>query len=489
LLAVRKEFYYASDSGFLIRTGEYIYHNLKIPDRDFFSHTFNGRPWLLDRWAPCLFFFLLYHFLGISGAILVKAGIVTAGFFILMIILLREKRDPLIVFAAVLLGAVASRGRFELRPQVISMLIFALQIYLTEQYLANRGRRSILVKLVILLAVWANLHSEWAYGIFYLALVLAVEVGEGIYAGIRGKATDRVRWRDSLPLFYALLVSIILSFFTVYLINPNGFEVLLLPFRMAQSQIWSQTVQELMPIYFSPGNTISFYFYAGVLILGIGLGCRKIVPRDVVILLFFGVLTILHRRVLQVFVFITLPLQVRYWDYALSSFRDRIGRRFREPRKFFFASRVVLQLGLALSAGLIISSGVINDVEERFGLGFDDRFYPEKAFRYIQENNLSGNYFNDADAGGEMILFLYPQVRIFIDGRFMDLYDDSFYQESYLRISSGFPGWERQLDMYQVDYVLVRSIYDFGLRPVIERNRRWKKIYDDGDTWIYGRSN
>ena len=479
LFAVRKEFIHATDSGFLIKTGEYIYQNLKIPDRDFFSHTFNGHPWLLDRWAPCLFFFLLYHFLGISGAILVKAGIVAAGFLVLMVMLLQEKRDPLIIFAALILGAYVSRGRFLLRPQVISMLIFAFQIYLTEQYLRNRGDRRTLIKLLILLVVWANLHSEWAYGIIYLFSLCFTEIGNGIYQSCRVKTAGENETKESLPLLYLLLAGIGLSVFTVQLANPNGSAVLLLPFRMAQNRFWDQAIFELMPVFPYP----DFYVYCGVLFLGLILSYRKVEPRDLALFLVFGVMVALHRRVIHAFVLLTIPMMVRSWDQTLAEFRERVGK----PGGILSSAGMFGRLGLPAGVSLLILFGIINQPGKVFGLGFHKNSYPADIFNCIQEKKLSGNYFNYADWGGAMILFLYPQVRVFIDGRYQDLYDDEFYRNTYLHIVSGFPDWENQIEIHGVEYILINSIRSPRLKENLENNRRWKLICTGDNAWLYGK--
>lgn len=93
LLAVRKEFRFATDAGFLIRTGQEIVETGRIPARDPFSHTFPGRTWNLDRWAPCVFSCLLYRGFGIAGAILIKALLVAGGFLLLGIMLLRDRKS------------------------------------------------------------------------------------------------------------------------------------------------------------------------------------------------------------------------------------------------------------------------------------------------------------------------------------------------------------------------------------------------------------
>lgn len=131
---------------------------------------------------------------------------------------------------------------------------------------------------------------------------------------------------------------------------------------------------------------------------------------------------------------------------------------------------------------------VFNEPGGKFGLGFDENSSPVQAFQYIKEKNLQGNYFNSPPLGGAMILFLYTQVRVFIDGRYLDLYSDGFYRNEYFHVASGFPDWENKLNIYQVDYVLFDPFLYPKLALVISGNPRWKLIYHDENTLIYGRN-
>jgi hypothetical protein len=71
----------------------------------------------------------------------------------------------------------------------------------------------------------------------------------------------------------------------------------------------------------------------------------------------------------------------------------------------------------------------------------------------------------------------------------MDLYDDRFYRSSYSHILYGLGDWEELMDNYQVDYTLIRKVANFGLKSVMDGSKRWKLIYNDEESWIYGRNN
>ncbi|HET6220743.1 MAG TPA: hypothetical protein VFE11_01205, partial [Dongiaceae bacterium] len=74
------------------------------------------------------------------------------------------------------------------------------------------------------------------------------------------------------------------------------------------------------------------------------------------------------------------------------------------------------------------------------------------AVQFILDNGITGRMFNSYGFGGYLIHRLYPQQRVFIDGR-ADMYGDAFVNE-YINISEGQPRWAQLFDKYQIDYVV-----------------------------------
>ncbi|MDD5225321.1 MAG: hypothetical protein PHE84_15160 [bacterium] len=488
LLAIRKEFCSATDSGFLISAGREIWNQGKIIDRDYFSCTFGGHPWLLDRWAPCLFYYLVYQWGGIAGAILAKAALIAAGFFLIGMMLLRERREPLLVFSALALGALVTWDRFDVRPQVVSMLVFAGQIYLTQVYAADRKNRLALLGLFFLLVLWANLHSEWVYGEIYFGLFCLAEAAEAARQRLGKIPPAANRPRELVIIFSVYFLSIFFSVLTVDLINPSGWRVLTLPFLMGQNQYWHRIIIEFKTIYAPPFTGIILLVYAGLLGLGLALNWKKVSIREILFALFFALLLLKFRRTLHVFVLVTLPILVRQWDSFLV--KIRAGRKNRPAglRRSAAFARAGGWMGLTLVMVLILCLLIFKDPAGRFGLGFHQRLYPARAFDFIRDQGLHGNIFSQVDLGGALILFFYPQLKVFIDGRFLDLYDDRFFRKVYLHIAAGMPDWESLLNEYNVDYVLIDRWTALPLRDRIRQSRNWTAIYDGEDAVIFRNS-
>jgi hypothetical protein len=83
------------------------------------------------------------------------------------------------------------------------------------------------------------------------------------------------------------------------------------------------------------------------------------------------------------------------------------------------------------------------------------RTYPAGAVEYIRTHQLDGNLFHAYDWGGYLIYQLYPEQRVFVDGR-ADPYGDEL-MERYMEVALLRPGWRQVLDDYDVRLVLVEK--------------------------------
>ncbi|HIK10948.1 MAG TPA: hypothetical protein IGS52_11875, partial [Oscillatoriaceae cyanobacterium M33_DOE_052] len=78
---------------------------------------------------------------------------------------------------------------------------------------------------------------------------------------------------------------------------------------------------------------------------------------------------------------------------------------------------------------------------------------PLGAVRYLREQRPAGPMFNSYNWGGYLIWALYPDYRVFVDGR-TDLYDDAFLRD-YLKVALVRPGWEAVVERYDVRLIVI----------------------------------
>jgi hypothetical protein len=94
----------------------------------------------------------------------------------------RRTADLRLVAGAVLVGYMASALLFAARPQMFSVLLFAIELYLLE---VARTRPKVLLWIPLLMLLWANLHGAFVVGLG----LLAVEVVAAAWCGDRRSAT------------------------------------------------------------------------------------------------------------------------------------------------------------------------------------------------------------------------------------------------------------------------------------------------------------
>ena len=151
-----------------VRFGLDILAEGAIPREDPYSFT-SDRPWVNHEWLSEVTMAGAYRAGGPAGLLALKWLMTAATFMLVWRTVQRAGvRRP---FAAVLL-LLAALGAFGLimtvRPQLFSMLLFALELAILNE--AGRGRNRALLWTPLVFAVWANVHGGWMVGLGVLGL-------------------------------------------------------------------------------------------------------------------------------------------------------------------------------------------------------------------------------------------------------------------------------------------------------------------------------
>jgi len=108
---------------------------------------------------------------------------------------------------------------------------------------------------------------------------------------------------------------------------------------------------------------------------------------------------------------------------------------------------------------------------------------PRAAVEFIKAEHLPEPIYNWYNWGGYLIWKLYPDYRVYIDGR-ADMYGDAFLTE-FLGTYFGTSDWERSLDRFQVRTVVVPP--DSALASLLRQTPRWTKMFEDHQAVIFTR--
>jgi tetratricopeptide (TPR) repeat protein len=149
-------------------------------------------------------------------------------------------------------------------------------------------------------------------------------------------------------------------------------------------------------------------------------------------------------------------------------------------------------------AGLLLMLATANTARSsysyRFGTGVHEGMLPMNAANFIHENKIAGRMFNSYAAGGYLIWRLWPEHKVFIDGR-EDVYIDSGVLHDYVHCFDSQFNWQNLVSKYGIDYAIVRYPEQAPARPessldvlAFPRNE-WGLVYFDDVVAVYIRRN
>lgn len=439
-----------------LRTGQYIFETRGIPHQDIFSYTASDHRWITHEWLTEVILYLIYYASGQGGLILTFAAIITIAFGALY---LRCPGRPYLASFVVIWAAITSAVTWGVRPQMISLLLSSTFLYVLHLY--KRGRKKLIWLMPPLMVLWANLHGSFLLGLVFPT----VYVLGGVIANLSGSGDEQdLQWGDIRLLLVATLISA-----AVTVVNPNGVQLLLYPF----GTLGSPAMQAYIMEWFSPDfHQIQFQPLAlFILLTMVALALSRHSPSvtDFLFLVGFGYASLRSARNIPFFVLTAAPV--------LSSQLLDIWQRSHWSKRF--TTSVQQTDALYLVANWLLLSAVILGGAIKVGLVLQDNadaqqhVFPVDAVDFMLEQRIEGNIYNLYHWGGYLIWRLYPEHKVFIDGR-ADVYGDTFIDE-YLQVYQLRENWQEPLHTYDVNVVILDA--DSSLSTVLDESPHWERRY------------
>jgi hypothetical protein len=116
-------------------------------------------------------------------------------------------------------------------------------------------------------------------------------------------------------------------------------------------------------------------------------------------------------------------------------------------------------------------------------LDYEARNYPQAAVNFLTQKQLPGPLYNRYGWGGYLIRRLYPNYRVYIDGR-ADVYGDAFMVET-LNTYDGHSEWRAPLDRLSINTVLISP--EVPLASLLRSDTAWQRVYEDTQAVIFTR--
>ncbi len=436
-----------SDLWWHLASGQYISQHGEIPLTDPFSHTANGQDWTNHSWLWGWLFWAAYDGHADSAAWLNLALLVVL-FGLIAWNAWRLSRSWLAAGAATWLVAATCHWFFDVRPHIATLLFTALLLSTLDWKRAPWLWPP-------LLALWANLHAGFAFGLGLIGLCALLQ-------------TERaVRRRQPLP--RAAWVGVVCAALAVGL-NPWGFAIYEAPFQHIYIESpfgklieWQATATSLDP------RTYAGRFWWMVTLALIG-GLRGKATRFSIALTIVTVaMAVGARRFIPLFAISAAPLAALGLDTILDVARRRLPA-ISSPWPRLVAS------GAALLGAILLWNGVhfLPRPLQRWTSG---ESYPSGAAAYLAAmNDPPQHLFNFYGWGGYLMLRA-PGIPVFIDSRASTLYDDDFAAD-YFSMFDATGNWREKFETYGVDAALVptHSRIAAALRS---RRPAWRAAYVD----------
>lgn len=442
-----------------VRSGQEILATRSLPATDSFSHTAGDALWVNHEW---LFDVILYPvWIRLGGfPIRIAFGLIAAATILLVAAIARRwtRSDPLTALLTLaFLGLYF--GNIQIRPQVLSYPFF---LWIFDRYFFRERPpgKGLLAGTAALMIFWANIHAVALLPvIFYVAYLVAESLSPSLSRMIsilEAPPASRLGWKAHLVPLGVI--------FACTFASPNGWR--LHEYALKGSSIASTFVNEWQPFYFryTSNRNLPFEIYATVLaalvLYGLHLLAHAIrrvrldgAETAMAVTTFYFVIT--GRRWLWLAI-IPMTIALRNGSPLRGILSDLAGSgRVWRPWAAagataltsvvliqpYFAFRPVRQAWETMESGDYLHAYVNSAV------------VPSGAVNVIREAGLRGNLFNFYGWGGYLLYTLYPQCRVFIDGRAV-LFPERVIQDS-VAISRRAPNAADLLESYRVDLAVM----------------------------------
>ncbi|MGL3212872.1 hypothetical protein [Bradyrhizobium sp. BR 1433] len=151
-----------SDTYWQIAVGRWILDHRALPSVDIYSFTKAGEPWVSSSWLAQVLFAKAYDLAGWTGPAVLAAACGAATFALLTAILGRAL--PAIHASLIALAAlVLTCGHLLARPHVLALPI--MMVWANGLMVVSERREAPSFWLLPLIALWANLHGGFLFGL------------------------------------------------------------------------------------------------------------------------------------------------------------------------------------------------------------------------------------------------------------------------------------------------------------------------------------
>ena len=459
------------DTGYHIRTGEFVLDAGQIPREDIFSFITPTLSWTAHEWLSEVVMALIYRASGLTG-IVVFFAILLATTHWLLYALLRTKCDDIILCTVItVLATLTASSHWLARPHLFSLPLLLIWHHLLDRFQYNDQRT--LKYLPILMLLWVNLHGGFMLGIVLLTIYLA---GNLVYSLTESPASA-LRHRAKAK---ALVLTMFLTIGACF-VNPVGGEIFWFPFRVTSDRFIMDWVVEFMSPNFHHDLPFKYMFIAAIAALALARTRLNLIEAALFILVSY--MALYSVRHVSVFAIVVAPILLRISSGIVSGLPRTLSDFYQARRKVFADLDAQLdgKLWPATALFLVFSLTLVGTLR----VTFNDKIFPVAAVEFLKRETLSGKMFNNDEFGDYLIFSAWPQYKVFTDGR-SDMYGEK-HGSPYLKVAGVQPGWKQILLRYDISWTFFQT--QSALTAALLDQPDWQPIYSDKVASIFVKKN
>lgn len=455
-----------------LKVGDWILEHHAVPHTGILSYTAGDRPWIAYSWVYEILLSIFHarlHLVGISVyGLLLTLAVSCCVFW------MTRRLSRTFWMACFLATATCAAFLFRVypRPVFFSMSLFTITLTLLLE--ARRtGRFRLLYWLPVIFALWVNVHIQFIYGLFLVALFVGVSTIQEHMGRTRFTAslvTPTLPWRKLLLILAACVAATCLG--------PYTFHPYAIVFAYASSTFPFTHVREFQALDFR-----GYADFVQLLMTGLAffaLGRKK--QFDVFLFLLLAVASVIGFRTQRDSWFICIPAAACLASEFAEEKMQRQGHET-EYERDAHREHILERLGVAaVLVGLLCLYANIegfNTPNLRLAI---NATYPVQAVNFLRDHPQPGPLYNTYD-WGDFITWYMPEYPVAIDGR-TDLYGDELDNRFYLT-ENGDPSYVD--DPYLRDARLVLIGKQKPLAKLLAADEQFELIYQDSLAIVYVR--
>jgi hypothetical protein len=456
----------ASGSGRLFVEGDVWWHAAAgrlilstghVPTVDPYSFTVHGNPWMAYEWLGEVVMALAARMHSLQGLQILLTLLSSILVVLTYCYAWVRTGNPLASAAAVAMLLQVEQPMFTMRPQMLGYIFLVLTLISLDLY--KQGRLKSLWFLPLIFVLWVNTHSSFVLGLFFMGCYWAAGLVRLQWGNLIAE-----RWEEGKRR-HLLLISL-LSGVALFL-TPYGTRLATYPFELMLNQPLNvRFVVEWGRLDFS-----TWWGQAFLIIMLAWMAAQVISPivyrlEIIVPLLLLTYESFVHFRFLLIFVPMFAPVMASYLARLLPEY---------DPRKERYAMNAVLIAVILLGCVVLVPSNA--KLQETLR-----RTYPVGAVEYLRAHPVPSGMLNDDHWGGFLIWSLWPDHKVFIDGR-LDIYEYGGVLSDYLSIARADQNTFLLLKKYGIESCLLPR--QGPLVAKLETSPNWEKAYADGNSVIF----